>query len=183
MLFGVAEEGGDTQTATAAAKPSTPANEITSGSAASDINNMIYEAIMEHRQREMQTQKEVLRDNQSITETMVRYNSMISALSNFCKWLGSIFMPIRSSRKRREADENKSVVTACHMYANNAQYVAINSGDDSRIELGACMHPLNPDECDVYTSLVDFAENSTIRPAMNHHITESGEIEVLNVIV
>jgi hypothetical protein len=80
-------------------------------------------------------------------------------------------------RKRREADENKSVITSSHMYANNAHYVSINSGRDHRIELGESMHPLNPDECDVYTSLVECAENSTIRACMNHHITESGEVE------
>lgn len=40
------------------------------------------------------------------------------------------------------------------------------------------MHPLNPDECDVYTSLVDASENVSISASMNHHITESGEIEV-----
>lgn len=39
------------------------------------------------------------------------------------------------------------------------------------------MHPLNPDECDVYTSLVEAAENSTICASLNHHINDTGEIE------
>lgn len=93
----------------------------------------------------------VLRDAQSITETMIQ--------------------------KRREADENRSVVTASFSYANNLRYVSINSGGDPRILLGRGMHPLNPDECDVYTSLVDAADNLTIAASINHHITEDGEIE------
>jgi hypothetical protein len=106
--------------------------------------------IRDHKQREHEKQMEVLRDAQSITDTMLR--------------------------KRREADENRSVITASSMYANNARYVDINSGFDPRIRLGGGMHPLNPDECDVYTSLVDAAENSVITASMNHHITEGGEI-------
>lgn len=75
-----------------------------------EANNMIYQVIRDHKQREHEKQMSVLRDAQSITETM--------------------------TQKRREADENRSVVTASFSYANNLRYVSINSGGDPRILLG-----------------------------------------------
>lgn len=47
-------------------------------------------------------------------------------------------------KKLRMLDDNKSVVSSAATYANNQQYVHINSGGDTRIQLGAGIHPLNP---------------------------------------
>lgn len=107
---------------------------------------------MMHKQRENERQMAVLKENQRITETMVR--------------------------KRREANENRySAVTSCSMYTNNAKYVTVNSGKDSRIRVSRLVHPLDPDECDVYSDLVDAAEHSSITAALNHCMNQSGEIE------
>lgn len=46
-----------------------------------------------------------------------------------------------------------------------------------RILLRRGIHPLNPDECDVYTTLVDEAQEARIAAMSNHHVTADGEIE------
>lgn len=117
-----------------------------------ETNNVLYQAIMLHKQRENERQMAVLRENQRITETMVR--------------------------KRKEANENRlSAITSCSMYTNNAKYVNVNSGKDSRIRVSRLVHPLDPDECDVYSDLVEAAEHSSITAALNHCMNQSGEIE------
>jgi hypothetical protein len=39
------------------------------------------------------------------------------------------------------------------------------------------MHPVNPEECDVYTSLLDACESAVITPCINHAMTMDGDIE------
>lgn len=46
-----------------------------------------------------------------------------------------------------------------------------------RILLKPGIHPLNPEECDVYTSLVEDAENSTIMAMLNHNVSPEGDVE------
>ena len=106
---------------------------------------------MEHKQREANQQMSVLRENQSIAENLIK--------------------------KKKEANENRLAVAASNMYADNHTYSKVNGGKDSRVKLSRLIHPLSPDECDVYTDLVDSAENSVIAACINHNMTEDGMVE------
>ena len=72
-----------------------------------DANSQLYQALMRHKQLEQQRIKRVLSDTQSITEAMLQ--------------------------KQKEAQQSRLVVSAIgEQYVNNARYVQINSGLDSR---------------------------------------------------
>lgn len=79
--------------------------------------------------------------------------------------------------KRRNAGESASVISANVRYVDNAIYQTINSGKQPRIDVQYCLHPLSPDECDIYSSLVEQLDcHITAMP--NHCINCSGDAEV-----
>lgn len=100
---------------------------------ANDANNLLYKALQDKKQRDAEKRNAIFHQNRTIMEARMQ--------------------------KQLAAGENKSVVSACSSYANNMQYVRVNSGQEPGILLRHVMHPLNPDECDVYASLVMSSEN------------------------
>jgi hypothetical protein len=44
------------------------------------------------------------------------------------------------------------------------RYVAVNNGSDLRIKASAGLHAINPEECDVYSSLLDACQSGVITP-------------------
>jgi hypothetical protein len=46
----------------------------------------------------------------------------------------------------------------------NYRYVEVNSGTDCRIKTSAGIHAINPEECDVYSSLLDGCSSGVITP-------------------
>jgi hypothetical protein len=57
--------------------------------------------------------------------------------------------------QRNAANEAPLVVNAAVNYATNTTYTRINTGAHAAIRLTANTRPLNPDECDIYNSLVN----------------------------
>jgi hypothetical protein len=53
----------------------------------------------------------------------------------------------------------------------------VNSGSDPRIQTSASVHAINPEECDVYSSLLDTCASGMITPCINHTMTDDGDIE------
>jgi hypothetical protein len=66
-------------------------------------------------------------------------------------------------KRQAEAQNTKLAVYASHQYATNAKYVEVNSGKHPRIKVFKCMHPLSPDEVDVYSSLVENCQSAQVR--------------------
>ena len=121
-------------------------------SSTEDANSQLYQALMLHKQQEQQRIKRVMSDNQSITEAMLQ--------------------------KQKEAQQSRLVVSAIgEQYVNNARYVQINSGLEPRIKVFPRMHALNPDECDVYSSLVEKCASGKVTVMHNHCMSEQGMIE------
>lgn len=119
---------------------------------AEDANSQLYQALMLHKQQEQQRIKSVLSDTQSISDAMLQ--------------------------KQREAQQSRLVVSAIgDQYVNNARYVQINSGLESRIKVHGNMHALSPDECDVYSSLVEKCPSGQVTVMHNHCMSEQGMIE------
>ena len=83
-----------------------------------EATNLLFQALRNHKQKEMEQQAKILSDTKSIAESMLS--------------------------KRRAADETKTVVSAAASYANNAHYMSINSGNNKQIKLLRNIHPLNP---------------------------------------
>jgi hypothetical protein len=48
---------------------------------------------------------------------------------------------------------------------------------DARIRTSAGIHPMNPEECDVYTSLIESCHSGIITPCVNHTMADVGDIE------
>lgn len=116
-----------------------------------EATELLFQALRNHKQQQLERETQIMNDTLSIADSLLS--------------------------KRRMADETKTVVSAAASYANNEHYVAINSGRNSQIRLSKDIHPLNPDECDVYTSLVEACKDSFISAMPNHHINSIGEIE------
>lgn len=57
------------------------------------------------------------------------------------------------------------------------RYVEVNSGNDHRIKTCVGLHPINPEECDVYTSLLDVCASGVVTPCVNHTLADDGDIE------
>lgn len=78
--------------------------------------------------------------------------------------------------KRRQAGECSSVISANIRYVDNAIYQTINLGKQPQIDIQYCLHPLSPDECDIYSSLVEYPDcHITAMP--NHCINSNGDAE------
>jgi hypothetical protein len=45
------------------------------------------------------------------------------------------------------------------------------------VKTSSVIHAINPEECDVYTALLDSCESGVITPCINHTMTEDGDIE------
>jgi hypothetical protein len=80
-------------------------------------------------------------------------------------------------KKRVDNQQKKTMISTLSDYANNVKYIKINSNLDSRIRVLAANHPMSPDECDVYHSLVESMENSSIDAMPNHCISENGTMQ------
>jgi len=117
-----------------------------------DANNRVFEEIRARKENEIMRQQQIVEINQSIAENTYRKELLTESNSNASSAVGV-------------------------GYSKNTYYVNTNSGNDPRIRLTRDMHPLNPDECDVYRNLVDAAEYSWIKAMPNHHINEDGEAE------
>lgn len=78
--------------------------------------------------------------------------------------------------KKRQTGEASSVVTTSTGYADNEMYKTINTGKNAHINVKHCMHPLSPDECDIYSSLTEGHE-SCITAMPNHCINAHGDAE------
>jgi hypothetical protein len=117
-----------------------------------DANAQLYQALMRHKQQEQQRVKRILHDTQSTSEAMIQ--------------------------KQRDAQQSRLVVSAVgEQYVNNARYVQINSGLEPRIKVFSDMHALSPDECDVYSNLVDKCSSGKVTVMHNHCMSEQGMIE------
>jgi hypothetical protein len=55
--------------------------------------------------------------------------------------------------------------------------VEVNSGSDKRIKTSAGVHAVNPEECDVYSALLETCQSAIITPGINHTMTDDGDIE------
>ena len=115
-------------------------------------NDALYQALREHKKKQMSQHSVQLQETLSVMEQL--------------------------ARKKKEADETRSVVTALSNYSNNTRYKEINSGLDRRIKVKHAMHPIGPDECDVFTMMVDSCPSAHITAMPNHCITSVGEVEV-----
>lgn len=116
-----------------------------------NINNLLFEALRNRKEYELFQQRSVVSENRSMSELMMR--------------------------KQKVADETKSIANSASQYVNNVHYTAVNSGNNAQITLSDHIHPLDPDECDVYLSLVGASPTSTIKACSNHHINSIGEVE------
>ena len=75
-----------------------------------DANAQLYEALLKRKQMEQQHIRKVLSETQSMTEAMLQ--------------------------KQRASQQSKLVVSAIgEQYVNNARYIQINSGLESRIQV------------------------------------------------
>lgn len=126
-------------------------NEESENQEAQDANNLLFQALQARKARELEEQQHFISSSRSLSESIIKKHQM--------------------------AESDSSVTNAAGKYNNNNNYITINSGKDIRIRVTEKMHPLNPDECDVYKSLVEGAENSTMKAMVNHHINEKGEID------
>jgi Fe-S cluster assembly scaffold protein SufB len=107
---------------------------------------------MQHKQKEQQMVSCILRDARIITDAMVQ--------------------------KQRDAQQSQLVVSAVgDQYVTNARYVQINSGLEAKINVFAQMHPLSPDECDVYSGLVQRSPSGKVTVMHNHCMSEQGMVE------
>ncbi len=61
--------------------------------------------------------------------------------------------------------------------AGCCSYVQINSGLEPRIKVFSDMHALSPDECDVYSNLVDKCSSGRVTVMHNHCMSQQGMIE------
>jgi hypothetical protein len=84
---------------------------------------------LQYKRTEQQRVSTLVSDTRTITEAMIK--------------------------RQTEAQNTKLVVYASSQYATNAKYVEVNSGRHPRIRVFKGMHPLSPDEVDVYSSLVE----------------------------
>lgn len=84
----------------------------------------------------------------------------------------------RESRQR-DAREDASVVTSSSRisYTSNERYIEINSGKDRQINVVHTVHPMSPDECDVYSSILCKSPNLRMVAMPNHSMNMLGEIE------
>ena len=112
-----------------------------------DANDLLYQALMQRKQLEQQRVSTILRDARVITDAMVQ--------------------------KQRDAQQSRLVVSAVgDQYVSNARYVQINSGLDPKIRVYAGMHAMTPDECDVYTNLVERSASGFATVMHNHCMSE-----------
>lgn len=119
---------------------------------AEDANDLLYQALLQKKQLEQQRVNTILRDARVITDAMVQ--------------------------KQRDAQQSKLVVSAVgDQYVSNARYVQINGGSDPKIRVFPGMHAITPDECDVYSNLVERSNSGTVTVMHNHCMSEQGMIE------
>ena len=70
-----------------------------------------------------------------------------------------------------------SSYTPSSQFVENEMFRFINSGLNPRIDVRHCIHPVSPEECDVYSKLTADPKCSIV-VMPNHHITELGDAEV-----
>lgn len=120
--------------------------------AAEDANDLLYQALLQRKQLEQQRVSTILRDTRVITDAMVQ--------------------------KQRDAQQSKLVVSAVgDQYVSNARYMQINGGSDAKIRVFPGMHAIAPDECDVYSNLVERSNSGAVTVMHNHCMSEQGMIE------
>ena len=113
----------------------------------SEANDLLYQALMQRKQLEQQRVSTILRDARVITDAMVQ--------------------------KQRDAQQSRLVVSAVgDQYVSNARYMQINSGLDPKIRVYPGMHAMTPDECDVYTNLVERSASACATVMHNHCMSE-----------
>jgi hypothetical protein len=125
-----------------------------SASANADANDVVYKALMKHKKAELQKMVALASDTQTITDAMLR--------------------------RHAEAQRTKIAVAACTHYATNAKYMEVNSGSHPKIRVFSGMHALNPDEVDVYSSLVECCppqSQARVTVMHNHCMSDQGMIE------
>lgn len=118
-----------------------------------DTNDMLYQAMMRNKQQE---------ETRAVASAIATERS-VSQLKR---------------DRQKEAEDVVSVVASSLSisYSTNTKYIHINSGKDPAIDVSKTLHPLSPDECDVYTSLT--SANSRRMVAMpNHCVNAVGELE------
>ena len=142
--------------AMAAASGNAGAVHTTSPAAAAnaDANDLVYKALMNHKKAELQKMVALASDTQTITDAMIR--------------------------RHAEAQRTKIAVAACTHYATNSKYIEVNSGNHPKIRVFNGMHALNPDEVDVYSSLVECCppqSHAMVTVMHNHCMSDQGMIE------
>lgn len=114
-----------------------------------DANDTLYRELLHRRQEELDQQATALmQEERSITEVMMR--------------------------KRQESGNADSAIAGNASYADNRVYKVTNSGGNPAISVRHCIHPLSPDECDIYEALT--AQPGYHITAMpNHCISDHGD--------
>jgi hypothetical protein len=79
---------------------------------------------------------------------------------------------------KNESDRQKqNMISSLSNYATNVKYVNINGDLHPHINVSVANHPISPDECDVYHSLVDKVLTSSIDVMPNHCISDDGTMQ------
>jgi hypothetical protein len=79
---------------------------------------------------------------------------------------------------QNESDRQKqNMISSLSNYATNVKYVNLNGNLHPNINVSVANHPISPDECDVYHSLVDKVPTSTIDVMPNHCISDDGTMQ------
>lgn len=81
------------------------------------------------------------------------------------------------AQKKVEAEDAASVVASRTHYHTNVRFNTINNNLDPQIQVSPNLHELNPEECDVYSSLTKGCPSAIITPVMTHCINSEGEIQ------
>ena len=132
--------------------PQAAAASIVTSTTSTDANAQLYQALMQRKQKEQQMVSNILHDARVITDAMMQ--------------------------KQRDAQVSQVVVSAVgDQYVTNERYIQINSGLETKIKVFPQMHPLSPDECDVYSGLVQRSKSGRVTVMHNHCMSEQGMIE------
>lgn len=74
------------------------------------------------------------------------------------------------ARQQKVAESHQHVTQAGEQYEKNINYVAINSGKNPSIRVSKFIHPLSPEECDIYRNLVKDMHDSNVIVLANHNV-------------
>lgn len=115
-------------------------------------NNILYKQVLEHKCSEFSKEGGVAQESHGFITAMMMTD-------------------------RRKTSNKKGGSLSKHQYVESDSFKRVNTGGNPKIDVSHCIHPLSPDECDVYESLVDAHDSCKIVVMPNHHISTSGVVE------